>query len=62
MTKLALGIMSGTSLDGIDVVLCEISGSYTNTIIKEIAFNTYQFDEILKEKNTKSNQSRSSDS
>ena len=44
----ALGIMSGTSLDGIDVVLADISGSFTTTKIKELAFKTYPLK--LKEK------------
>jgi len=40
---LAVGLMSGTSLDGIDAVLCEISGSGLSTQIKELAFETYPF-------------------
>lgn len=40
---LAVGLMSGTSLDGVDAVLCEISGSGLTTEIKELAFETYPF-------------------
>lgn len=38
---LAVGLMSGTSLDGIDAVLCEVSGKGKDTKIKELAFKTY---------------------
>ena len=47
MKKLAIGIMSGTSLDGIDVLISEIEGSSTHTKIKPIAFKTYPFEETL---------------
>lgn len=38
---LAVGIMSGTSLDGIDSVLCDVQGFGKNTKIKVIDFRTY---------------------
>ncbi|HBY64991.1 MAG TPA: anhydro-N-acetylmuramic acid kinase [Acholeplasmataceae bacterium] len=47
MKKLALGIMSGTSLDGIDCLIAEIEGTSTHTKIKPIAFKTYPFEEKL---------------
>ncbi|MDY3196570.1 MAG: anhydro-N-acetylmuramic acid kinase, partial [Paracholeplasma sp.] len=50
MKKKAIGIMSGTSLDAVDIVLCEIEGSYLETQIKELAFKSYSFDEELKHK------------
>ena len=40
---LAVGLMSGTSLDGVDAVLCEINVSGLSTQIKELAFETYPF-------------------
>lgn len=43
----AVGIMSGTSLDGVDVVLCEITGVDTNTEVKELKFHTYPFPKAL---------------
>ncbi|MGM7701802.1 anhydro-N-acetylmuramic acid kinase [Pseudalkalibacillus sp. Hm43] len=38
--KLAVGLMSGTSLDGIDAALVEISGAGENTEVKLIEFDT----------------------
>lgn len=47
---LAVGLMSGTSLDGIDAVLCEIEGNAENTKIREIVFETYPIHEDIKAK------------
>lgn len=44
----AVGLMSGTSLDGVDVVLCEINGVDTSTKVKELKFRTYPFPSKLK--------------
>lgn len=45
--KLSIGLMSGTSLDGIDLVLCEVDGSFTNTTIKVIAHQSYELESAL---------------
>lgn len=50
MKKLAVGLMSGTSLDGIDVLLASVSGSYKETKTEIIAFETLGFDDTIKEK------------
>ena len=43
-----IGIMSGTSLDGIDVALCKIKGYGLDTDIKLISFKTYHYsDDVL---------------
>lgn len=41
--KYCIGIMSGTSLDGIDVALCKIKGHGLNTDIKLVDFKTYPY-------------------
>lgn len=48
--KIAAGIMSGTSLDGIDVAFAEISGVGKRTKIKQIAGQTFPYPNDLLEK------------
>ena len=38
-----VGLMSGTSLDGIDAALCDVSGSGTATRVELLAFETFPF-------------------
>jgi anhydro-N-acetylmuramic acid kinase len=47
--RLIIGLMSGTSLDGLDIVLCLISGSGTKTKIKTLKFETYPYGDEYKE-------------
>lgn len=47
--KLVIGLMSGTSVDGIDAALVEIKGSGINTKIKQLFFKTYPYPKGLKE-------------
>jgi len=49
-SKLACGIMSGTSLDGIDVVIATISGTGLTTKIEMIAGKTFDYPPMLLEK------------
>ena len=46
----AVGLMSGTSLDGIDAVLCEVLNSSINTKVKQLAFCTIDIPENIKDK------------
>lgn len=43
MSALAIGLMSGTSLDGMDAALVEITGFGTDTKVKLVAFCTYPY-------------------
>lgn len=48
--KLAVGLMSGTSLDGVDAALLEIYGSGLNTKVKLIGFYTMPYENDIKNK------------
>lgn len=47
-SRTIIGLMSGTSLDGLDVALCEISGSGENTQVELIQFDTVDYSEEVK--------------
>lgn len=47
-SRLILGLMSGTSLDGLDVALCEFAGSGQKTRVKVLQFETLPYDEFFK--------------
>ncbi|MGE5354464.1 MAG: anhydro-N-acetylmuramic acid kinase AnmK [Acidobacteriota bacterium] len=47
--KYVVGLMSGTSLDGVDAVLLELTGNGTATKLRQIDFLAYPFPEGLKD-------------
>jgi anhydro-N-acetylmuramic acid kinase len=49
-SKLIIGLMSGTSLDGLDIALCQISGSGTTTKLKLLRFTTVGYSPGFKER------------
>ena len=48
--RLIIGLMSGTSLDGLDVALCQVSGQGMETQIEVLAFETVDYDDDYKQK------------
>lgn len=46
--RIVLGLMSGTSVDGIDAAIVSISGSGTNTKIKLLHFDNFPYDSNIK--------------
>jgi len=46
--RLIVGLMSGTSLDGLDVALCKIAGSGLNTHIELLQFTTIPYNQFFK--------------
>ena len=47
--KMIIGLMSGTSLDGLDVALCRFSGSGMQTRFELLQFETVGYDDFFKE-------------
>lgn len=47
-TRTIIGLMSGTSLDGLDVALCEISGAAKNTTVYLKEFETIPYSDEVK--------------
>ena len=46
----AVGLMSGTSLDGLDAALCEIEGHGFDTRITLLDFITYPMPDVLRQR------------
>jgi anhydro-N-acetylmuramic acid kinase len=46
--RLIIGLMSGTSLDGLDVALCRFTGSGLSTALELLAFDTVPYTEEIK--------------
>lgn len=44
-----IGLMSGTSMDGLDIALCEITGSGIDTKVNLLQFTTVAYDKHIKE-------------
>jgi len=48
-SRIIIGLMSGTSLDGLDIACCRISDSGTRTSVSVVAFETIDYTEEVKQ-------------
>jgi len=48
--RLVIGLMSGTSLDGLDVALCRIGGAGGGTAVEVVEFDTVEYDDDYRER------------
>lgn len=48
--RLVIGVMSGTSLDGVDIALMKLSGTYLNLDMELLNFKTYPIPNQMKER------------
>ena len=58
--KIVVGLMSGTSADGVDVAVVEVLNAGRQTKVKTIGWKTFPFDEGLKKLNLKNSQPETS--
>src|SRR5689334_19699626 len=49
-SRLIIGLMSGTSFDGLDVALCKISGQGLNTSLELLRFETVPYSKEVKDR------------
>ena len=48
--RIVAGLISGTSMDGVDVVICKLSGSGVETVWDLLYFNSYPYSDVLRKK------------
>lgn len=49
-SRIVIGLMSGTSLDGLDVALCQLTGNGLDTQVKLLKFTTVDYDANYKQR------------
>jgi anhydro-N-acetylmuramic acid kinase len=47
-SRMIIGLMSGTSLDGLDVALCRVTGSGRSTQLELLEFETVPYSQQVK--------------